>query len=68
VRVRTTGHGISAAVRRLRGFIGCLPFPFLMHRNGLFEAELAAAVASIVGLIVTSALLPETKGKSLEAI
>jgi MFS transporter, PHS family, inorganic phosphate transporter len=29
-------------------------------------AESAAAIASLLGLIVTLAVLPETKGKSLE--
>lgn len=68
VRVRTTGHGISAAIGKLGGFLGVFLFPFLMQWKGLLGAESAAALASIVGLIVTSALLPETKGKSLEAI
>jgi hypothetical protein len=31
-------------------------------------AEAAAAFVSILGVIVTLAMLPETKGKSLEAI
>jgi hypothetical protein len=34
----------------------------------LLGAESAAAIASVLGLLVTIALLPETKGKSLEAI
>lgn len=63
-----TRHGISAAIGKLGGFLGVFLFPFLMQWKGLLGAESAAALASIVGLIVTSALLPETKGKSLEAI
>jgi PHS family inorganic phosphate transporter-like MFS transporter len=31
-------------------------------------AESTAAIASVLGLIVTLAVLPETKGKSLEEI
>lgn len=63
-----TRHGISAAIGKLGGFLGVFLFPFLMQWKGLLAAESAAALASIVGLIVTSVLLPETKGKSLEAI
>ncbi len=68
VRVRTTGHGISAAMGKLGGFIGVFLFPFLMHWKGLLGAESAAAIASLLGLIVTATMLPETKGKSLEEI
>jgi MFS transporter, PHS family, inorganic phosphate transporter len=68
VRVRTTGHGIAAAMGKLGGFLGVFLFPFLMSWKGLLGAESAAAIASILGLIVTLAFLPETKGRSLEAI
>jgi MFS transporter, PHS family, inorganic phosphate transporter len=68
VRVRTTGHGIAASMGKLGGFAGVFLFPYLMHWRGLLGAEAAAALASIVGVIVTLTLLPETKGKSLEAI
>jgi MFS family permease len=68
VRVRTTGHGIAAAMGKLGGFLGVFAFPFLLHWKGLLGAESAAAIASLLGLLVTIALLPETKGKSLEAI
>ncbi|HEV2576914.1 MAG TPA: MFS transporter [Acidobacteriaceae bacterium] len=68
VRVRTTGHGISAAMGKLGGFLGVFLFPFLMHWKGLSGAEAAAAVASLIGFFVTARMLPETKGKSLEQI
>jgi len=68
VRVRTTGHGIAAAMGKLGGFAGVFVFPFLLHWKGLLGAETAAALASILGLIVTVLSLPETKGRSLEAI
>ena len=68
VRVRTTGHGIAAAMGKLGGFLGVFVFPFLLHWKGLLGAESAAAIASVLGLIVTATMLPETKGKSLEAI
>jgi MFS family permease len=68
VRVRTTGHGISAAMGKIGGFVGVFTFPLLMHWHGLLAAESAAAIVSILGLITTLLLLPETKGKSLEEL
>lgn len=68
VRVRTTGHGISAAMGKLGAFVGVFTFPFLMRWHGLLSAEAGAAIVSILGLITTVLLLPETKGKSLEEL
>jgi PHS family inorganic phosphate transporter-like MFS transporter len=68
VKVRTTGHGIAAAMGKIGGFIGVFTFPFFMHWHGLPAAEGAAAIVSILGLIVTVTMLPETKGKSLEEL
>jgi len=39
-----------------------------MAWNGLLAAEMAAAIASALGIIVTLTMLPETKGKSLEEL
>lgn len=68
VRVRTTGHGIAAAMGKLGGFVGVFTFPFLMRWHGLLSAEMGAAIVSVLGLITTVFLLPETKGKSLEEL
>jgi PHS family inorganic phosphate transporter-like MFS transporter len=68
VKVRTTGHGIAAAMGKVGGFIGVFTFPFFMNWHGLPAAEGAAAIVSLLGLIVTIFLLPETKGKSLEEL
>jgi MFS family permease len=68
VKVRTTGHGVAAAMGKIGGFVGVFTFPFLMAWNGLPAAEGAAAIVSVLGLIVTIFLLPETKGKSLEEL
>ncbi len=68
VKVRTTGHGISACMGKIGGFVGVFTFPFFMHWKGLAAAEGAAAIVSVLGLLVTVFLLPETKGKSLEEI
>lgn len=68
VETRTTGHGIAAATGKLGGFIGVFLFPIFMARGGLFLAELAAAIVSLLGIVVTWFMLPETKGKSLEEL
>jgi len=68
VRVRTTGHGIAAAMGKLGGLVGVFTFPFLMRWHGLLSAESAAAIVSGLGALATVFLLPETKGKSLEEI
>lgn len=68
VRVRTTAHGLAAAMGKLGGFLGVFLFPYLMRWRGLPAAESAAAITSVLGLIATVTLLPETKGKSLEEL
>jgi PHS family inorganic phosphate transporter-like MFS transporter len=66
---RTTGHGIAAAAGKVGGFIGVFMFPILLHWNGLLAAaEMAAAVVSVLGIVVTVTMLPETKGHSLEEL
>jgi len=65
---RTTGHGIAASAGKLGGFVGVFLFPILMHWRGLLGAEAAAAAVSLLGIVVTLWMLPETKGKSLEEL
>ncbi len=68
VKGRTSGHGIAAAAGKLGGFIGVFLFPILMHWHGLLAAESAAAIVSLIGIVVTLTMLPETKGESLEEL
>jgi MFS transporter, PHS family, inorganic phosphate transporter len=68
VTTRTTGHGIASATGKLGAFAGVFLFPSLMRWHGLLSAELTAAAVSLAGALVTIALLPETKGKSLEEL
>jgi PHS family inorganic phosphate transporter-like MFS transporter len=67
VRVRTTGHGVAAAMGKLGGFLGVFLFPYLIGWKGLLAAESAAAIASVAGLVLTIFTLPETKGKALKS-
>jgi MFS family permease len=65
---RTTGHGIAAATGKIGGFVGVFLFPILMNAHRLAGAELAAAIVSALGIVVTVVMLPETKGKTLEEL
>jgi len=68
VRERTTGHGIAAAAGKVGGFVGVFLFPIFLARGGLHLAEGVAALVSLLGLVVTIFMLPETKGMSLEEL
>ncbi len=68
VEGRTTGHGIASAAGKIGGFAGVFTFPLLMSWHGLLSAESGAAIASVLGLVVTLVMLPETKGKTLEEL
>jgi MFS transporter, PHS family, inorganic phosphate transporter len=65
---RTTGHGIASATGKLGAFIGVFTFPLFMSWKGLFAAESAAGVVSLLGAVFTSYMLPETKGRTLEEL
>ncbi|MBE7217500.1 MAG: MFS transporter [Caulobacteraceae bacterium] len=68
VKARTTGHGVASCAGKLGGFLGVFLFPILMHWRGLLAAESVAALVSLLGIVVTVTMLPETKGKSLEEL
>ena len=68
VMIRTTGHGIAAALGKVGAFIGALLFPLLLSSYHLPGAMTFAACVSLVGLVVTFLLLPEPKQRSLEDI
>ena len=65
---RTTGHGIAAGVGKLGAFVGTFLFPFISHAGGLKGAMMFAAGVSLLGLLLTQLILPETSGQTLEAL
>jgi MFS family permease len=68
VQVRTTGHGISAALGKMGAFAGAYLFPaMLASPMGIRGAEIIAALVSFAGLALTT-LLPEPSGRSLEEL
>jgi MFS family permease len=68
VETRTTGHGVAAAAGKIGGFVGVFLFPIFMSHGALRLAEGVAALVSLLGLVVTIFMLPETKGLSLEEL
>jgi MFS family permease len=69
VEVRTTAHGISAAMGKMGAFAGAYLFPVMLASSlGIRGTEVIAGVVSVAGLILTLTLLPEPKGKSLEEL
>jgi MFS transporter, PHS family, inorganic phosphate transporter len=68
VMIRTTAHGISAAVGKIGAFIGAFAFPFLLTNFNLPGAMAIASVISLAGLLLTIFTLPEPNQRSLEEI
>jgi MFS transporter, PHS family, inorganic phosphate transporter len=68
VMVRTTAHGIAAAIGKIGAFIGAFAFPFLLTNYHLPIAMAVAAVISLAGLLLTVFTLPEPNQRSLEDI
>ncbi len=68
VTVRTTAHGISAALGKVGAFIGAFAFPYLLATFHLPGAMVAAAAVSLIGLVLTLVTLPEPNQRSLEEI
>jgi PHS family inorganic phosphate transporter-like MFS transporter len=69
VEVRTTGHGISAGAGKMGAFAGAFLFPDMLASSlGVRGAEIVAGVVAAAGLLLTIAVLPEPKGKTLEQL
>lgn len=68
VMIRTTSHGIAAALGKVGAFLGALLFPFLLSRFALPGAMAFAGSVSLLGLILTLMTLPEPNQRSLEEI
>jgi MFS family permease len=68
VMVRTTAHGIAAALGKVGAFIGAFAFPYLLVNFHLQGAMASAAVVSLAGLVLTIITLPEPNQRSLEEI
>jgi PHS family inorganic phosphate transporter-like MFS transporter len=65
-KFRTTGHGISAASGKFGAAITTYLFPSLLAAIGIKEILIMLAILSVIGAILTYALIPEPKLKPLE--
>jgi MFS transporter, PHS family, inorganic phosphate transporter len=68
VMIRTTGHGIAAALGKCGAFLGAFIFPYLLNTFHLSGAMGFASIVSALGLLLSLFLLPEPKQRSLEEI
>ncbi len=69
VDVRATAHGISAAAGKMGAFAGAYLFPQMLASSlGLRGAEVVSGLVCLVGLGLSTWLLPEPKGLSLEQL
>ncbi|HLI09939.1 MAG TPA: MFS transporter [Ktedonobacteraceae bacterium] len=68
VMVRSSAHGVSAALGKIGAFIGAFVFPYLLSNFHLPGAMAFAAVVSLIGLVLTLVTLPEPNQRSLEDI
>ncbi|MEO6890135.1 MAG: MFS transporter [Ktedonobacteraceae bacterium] len=68
VMVRTTGHGIAAALGKVGAFIGAFAFPYLLTTYHLPGVMAVAAIVSLLGLLLTIFTLPEPNQRTLEEI
>jgi hypothetical protein len=66
VRVRTTSHGIAAAAGKIGAFIGTYALTALLPAIGLSKVSALVAAVSVLGLLVTVTLMPESRVESRE--
>jgi PHS family inorganic phosphate transporter-like MFS transporter len=68
VMVRSSAHGIAAALGKIGAFIGAFAFPYLLTAFHLPGAMAVSAITSLLGLLLTLFTLPEPNQRSLEDI
>lgn len=66
--LRAGASGLGTAVSRIGAILSIVLFPTLVKSWGLQQALWLFAGAGLLGLIISLALAPETKGQSLEEI
>lgn len=66
--IRATASGFATAISRIGSVLGVLVFPNMVALWGNQAALGFFGVVGLIGLIITIALAPETKGKHLEEI
>lgn len=64
-RIRGSGHGMSAAGGKVGAFLGAFLLPLILKRAGLPDTMGLLAIVSGLGALLTIALIPEMKQRSL---
>ncbi|WP_051109899.1 MFS transporter [Massilia niastensis] len=64
--IRAFAVGIGSSMTRVGSAVGTWMVPFSLHSIGIGNTMYAAAAVSIVGLVASIWLAPETRGMSLE--
>lgn len=65
-QVRSTAIGSLTSISKMGGAIASFLFPIGLESFGLSAVFIAGAVISMIGLVVSAIMAPETKGMSLE--
>jgi PHS family inorganic phosphate transporter-like MFS transporter len=65
--IRAKAHGISAAIGKLGAAASAFVLPFMLASKSLSFIMIVMAVVSVLG-ILTTLLIPEMKGRSLEDV
>jgi len=65
-RLRTTGHGIAAALGKLGATVGVFLLPSALDGLGLSTTMIGIAVVCLIGAVVTLVCRIETRGTALE--
>ncbi|SFC90916.1 MFS transporter, putative metabolite transport protein [Bacillus sp. OV322] len=66
--IRASASGLATGISRIGSIMGILVFPNLVASWGNSKALWFFAVISLLGLIISAILAPETKGKNLEEL
>jgi PHS family inorganic phosphate transporter-like MFS transporter len=68
VMIRSSAHGIAAALGKVGAFIGAFTFPYILTTFNLPGVTTVSAIISLLGLLLTLYLLPEPNQRTLEEI
>lgn len=64
--IRSIGVGVGASLSRIGAAVGTWVVPIALESVGIGYTMIGAAVVTFIGLFVSVALAPETRGMSLE--
>ena len=63
--IRASAVGMATAISRIGAFLGTFALPIMLEKWGIGPTMLVMAAITILGLILSIALAPETRGMTL---